>query len=144
MNNKFDKSFNDVDSVTSRPFSHGHPDGIWVASILYGLPLVGCVVGILVTIVLFFVKGTFNPAAIVGLIVCGILFFTLITLMFKRSQKSIYMALFFAFLSVCAATFVHGQQPEAFYSLVGVSIANLYLVYYLFGLKADGLLGHSQ
>jgi len=144
MNNRFDNSFNDVDIVTSRPFSHGHPDGVWIASILYGLPLVGCVIGILATIVLFFIKGTFNAAVIIGLVLCGILFFTLISLMFKRSDKSIYIASFFTFLSVCAATFAHGQHQMAFYALVGVSVANLYFVYYLFGLKSDGLLGHSN
>lgn len=37
--NRFDRDFNDTDPITRRPFSDGHPDGVWIIVILLGIPL---------------------------------------------------------------------------------------------------------
>lgn len=34
---RFDGNFNDVDPITGRPFSGGHPDGVWMIIIFYSL-----------------------------------------------------------------------------------------------------------
>jgi uncharacterized membrane protein YhaH (DUF805 family) len=35
--NRFDKTFHGIDHTSGRPFSAGHPDGVWVIAIVYSL-----------------------------------------------------------------------------------------------------------
>ena len=41
--NRFDPNFNDTDQITQRPFSAGHPDGVWIVAIVLGIPIVAAV-----------------------------------------------------------------------------------------------------
>ena len=89
MNDRFNKNFNDIDPETSRPFSYGHPDGVWIISILFGLPVLCSALGFFATIVLFIFTGEFNPAGIVAFLISSVLFLPFILLLFRRSVKTI-------------------------------------------------------
>ena len=40
---RFDKNFHDSDPETGRPFSYGHPDGVWIICLAYGAMVFGAV-----------------------------------------------------------------------------------------------------
>jgi hypothetical protein len=139
--NRFDKKFNNVDPITSRPFSSGHPGGVWLISILYGLAIVVPAIGILVTLVMFFFTGTFNPAALAATAISLALFLPLIILLFKRSAKSIFMAIFLLLVFSGVSAFSYITSQDGLYVAIGLCFAQLYVIYYMLGLKKDQLLG---
>jgi hypothetical protein len=52
--NRFDRDFNDTDPITHRPFSDGHPDGVWIIVILLGIPLFAAMLAILISAIMCF------------------------------------------------------------------------------------------
>src|SRR6476646_8950687 len=52
--NRFDRDFNDTDPITHRPFSDGHPDGVWIIVILLGIPLFAAMLPILISAIMVF------------------------------------------------------------------------------------------
>jgi hypothetical protein len=50
--NRFDPDFNDADPVTHRPFSGGHPDGVWIIASVLGVPIVAAALGVLGSMVM--------------------------------------------------------------------------------------------
>ena len=141
MNDRFNKNFNDIDPETSRPFSYGHPDGVWIISILFGLPVLCSALGFLATIVLFIFTREFNPAGIVAFIISSVLFLPFILLLFRRSLKTIYYAFGLSILTLAGAVLAYDVQQLLFLVISIFTIAMFYMVYYIFSLKKDGLLG---
>ena len=141
---RFDKSFNDIDPVTSRPFSSGHPDGIWLISIIYSLPIAipiaVIIFGILFGLIFSGVSWSLVGGMVGALFVYSLFFMPIIILMFRRSVKAIYYALFlFALLCVgLLATYIFA--PESIIALIAAVILQGYICCYLYGLKKDLLL----
>jgi hypothetical protein len=44
--NRFDPAFTDTGPITHRPFSGGHPDGVWLIAILLGIPVFAAAVAV--------------------------------------------------------------------------------------------------
>jgi MFS family permease len=149
--NRFDRDFNDTDPITHRPFSGGHPDGVWIIVILLGIPLFAAMAGALITaIMLVFTRsmaglGSFLGAiaAVVGL---SIVFVPPIVLLFRRSRHAItrISVLFSFFASTLVAGFVAPEdipiRSQIF--LAGVIGCVLFgsFIFYLFRLKRQELL----
>ena len=141
---RFDRSFNDVDPITSRPFSSGHPDGVWLISIIYSLPI-SIPVAVIIFAIFFGLVSSGVSWSLVGpmvgaLFVNSLLFIPLIILMFCRSVKAIYYALFlFALLCIgLLATSIF--KPEFIIAAIAPIILHGYVCCYLYFLKRDLLL----
>ena len=141
---RFDKNFHDVDRETSRPFSAGHPDGVWIASILYSLPIVALFIGLLITLLMTLASG--SPGwqlvfgIVIGLVGSLVLFSPIVTLLFKRSNKALPYSLFLAVLFACVCIASYFTQPDQVLVPVIVLLVQLFGAYYFWGLTKDRLL----
>jgi uncharacterized membrane protein YhaH (DUF805 family) len=145
--NRFDPDFNDVDPMSGRAFSGGHPDGVWIIAIILGIPLVAAVLGAVAAIVMLFF-GQFAMAA--GLLVGGAINFAVflppIRLLFRRSARALtwIIVLLCVFLFVLALGFLAPSESPAKGQLMSAGIIGSALyasfAYYLFRLRAEELL----
>lgn len=138
---RFDKQFNESDPETGRPFSGGHPDGVWIIAIIYSLfilgALAGCITG-LAQVIQGDLKGlSVALASVVSLV----LYAGSIVQLFKRSIVAIALI---GFLSACFLVGTLGgaafQNEQLTPILAVATIVHIYILYYVFGLKKDGLL----
>jgi hypothetical protein len=145
--NRFDEKFNDIDPVTSRPFSGGHPDGVWIIAILYGIiALVGALFGC-VRIVQSVKSGSFPLLGIADLMLVFGGYVPAVVFLFRRSAKAVAW-LTGLFILVCVAgavVLLSGLVDEGSYWAVvmGAATAMLgqgYIMYYGNSLRKDGLL----
>src|SRR5690242_19028951 len=109
---RFDPNFNDTDPVTGRPFSGGHPDGVWMMAILLGIPVFAAALGVLVAAVML-VMGKLIPA--VGILfaaaLAAILYMPPIVMLFRRSRQALNWIL--GLLTIDVITLVVGlTMPE--------------------------------
>ncbi len=141
---RFDKNFHDVDTETSRPFSAGHPDGVWVASILYGLPIIALSIGLLITFLMTLFSGSPGWQLVVGMVIGLVgslaLFSPIVTLLFKRSNKALPYSLFLTVLFACVCIGSYFSQPDQVLVPVILLLIQLFGAYYFWGLKKDRLL----
>jgi hypothetical protein len=148
--NRFDKSFNNVDTVTGRPFSSGHPDGVWVIGIVYVLILAAAagaaVVGILTSV---FAKQPYSPRTLAPLLVMSFLYLPAIILLAMRSASAVIwmvgLAFFFALGAVAAGILLSKSGQLSGATVAGMLfavVAQAYAAYYTYGLKREALLLH--
>lgn len=146
--NRFDKSFNNVDPVTGRPFSSGHPDGVWIIGIFYLLVLTAAagaaVVGVLTSV---FSNQPYSPQTLVPLLVMSCLCLPPIILLMKRSASAVIwmvgLALFFALMAVAAGIYLDRSNQLSGAAVAGLLIAvsaQAYAAYYTYELKQEALL----
>ncbi len=142
---RFDKEFHGVDRETSRPFSAGHPDGVWLASILYGLPVAGFLIGFAITLLMTLFTGSPGWKMVVtmlaALVVLSLLFAPIVTLLFRRSKKALPYSILLAvvFSVICLGTYI--GQPQQIAVPAVLLVLQLFGVYYFWGLIKDRLLG---
>ena len=145
--NRFDPNFNDTDPITRRPFSGGHPDGVWMIAILLGIPVFAAAVAVLVAAAML-IMGKFIPAIGILLMaaVAAILYLPPIVMLFRRRQQALYWML--GLLTLDVITFVIGwSMPEEnplrtqlqIAGIVGILLRGAF-AWYLFGLKRQELL----
>lgn len=140
---RFNSDFNDVDIVSGRPFSAGHPDGVWLAAIIYGFPLVLSVLSTFVLVCMAIFGPDSNDSygeiviqsSIASAVLC-VLFVPMIVLMFKRSKYSLAYSIVLLVAAIIGASLMFSTTQL----LVAVVVAQAYLVYYLYGLKKDKIL----
>jgi len=144
---RFDEQFNDIDPATSRPFSGGHPDGVWVIAILYTVfALAGAGFGVIHTIGdlkagVFPVLGLANLALAFGGYVPVVIF------IFRRSAKAVVWMVGLL-ICVCIGSvtvLLSGTDFQGAYlaTVIGVAVAVAfqgYITYYVYSLKQDSLL----
>lgn len=142
--NRFDTNFNDVDPITSRPFSWGHPDGVWIIGIMYFLISLASFVAVVAGIFKLFSPGFLGLALLLGGSAALLLFLSTVILLFKRSEQSLYPAI--AILALFAGGFVISSFIALKSSLVALAVLAVqsYICYYIYGLKRDGLLGARE
>jgi len=141
---RFDKDFHNVDPETSRPFSSGHPDGVWLISIIYSLPFFIPITVIIIAIFLGLIFGGISWSLVgsmaIAVIVNSLLFLPAIILMFRRSAKAIYYTLFLLLLSYIGLLAVYFLKPDVIIAGIVAIVLQAYICYYLYGLKKDLLL----
>ncbi len=141
---RFDKNFNNVDPETSRPFSSGQPDGVWLISIIYSLPVFIPITVIIVAIFLGLIFGSTSWSLVGGMAIAvianSVLFLPAIILMFRRSIKAIYYTLFLFLLSYFGILAAYFLKPDAIIAGIAAIVLQDYICYYLYGLKKDLLL----
>ena len=142
--NRFDKNFNDIDTITGRPFSKGYPDGIWIIAVMYGFVAFFALLATLGGIgMLIMGKGAEAlPLLAVGVVVCAL--FSVITgLLFKRSAVVLYFALGLCALALLGAALLHAANPAGTSILLVVALLQGYVGFYLYRLKSEALLGKN-
>jgi hypothetical protein len=143
----YDKNFHSVDPLTSRPFSSGHPDGVWLISIFYGLVIAVPAVGILVSVVmLFFGDLDFSQLFIaLGATVGSVfLFLPPILLLFERSDKVFYIFYFYLAAFGMSTVWFYSVDEKMFYFSLALLLLQTWAAYYVFRLKQDGLIGPGK
>lgn len=139
--NRFDENFNDIDPITSRPFSWGHPDGVWIIAIIYTLIVLVSFVSVVVGIYRLFSYGLSHAFILLSGCVSLFLFSSALIFLFRRSNRAFYSAvtiLIFCVINYLAAGPL-GDFKLSMGSLV-VLCAQSYICYYIYGLKKDNLL----
>lgn len=142
---RFDKAFNEIDTQTARPFTAGHPDGVWFSSIVYGMPIVLALVlciGILIAGV-FFMDGIKWPlffSAVGGVIILSVVLVPIIFLLFRRSRQAFSYAFILSLLFLVVTIAVYFVNPAVFALPLALLLLQLCALYYCWGLKKDGLL----
>jgi hypothetical protein len=144
--NRFDASFNEIDRSTGRPFSHGHPDGVWIIAIIYSLLIVGTIASAVVTLI-YTADSRLNAKLIGPTLVIGALYVPPLVFLFRRSKIGFFwmlvLAVLFAVGGIVAALKLNGEGQLGTSALVGIAIGvaqQAYIAFYTYGLKRDSLL----
>jgi hypothetical protein len=141
---RFKEDFNNVDPITGRPFSSGHPDGVWIISIIYSLVIIASIGSFIFgTIQLFS-----NPEGALGGVVSGVInvgvYGSIILFLFKRSIIAAYINWFATVLIGVATTISFINIVELKFYLLAAFAVHLYIVFYINGLAKDGLLNNQK
>ena len=144
---RFDKQFSEVGPVTSRPFSWGHPDGVWIIAIFYMLfALAGAIFGF-VLIVQDVKSGSFPVLGAANLVLVFAGYVPAVVFLFRRSAKAVvWLTGLFIWIFAAGVMALLGGIPTQgsyFAVVIGVAIAVLsqgYITYYAYSLRKDRLL----
>lgn len=136
-----DKNFNGIEPITGRPFSGGHPDGIWMLSIL--LSVIAFMMALLIVFTIF----TFTRTGDLDVqILCGALFGLTTALFivhsaFKRSQVCLKISFFLFLLSIAVLIiqFIASDFQNALYTAIN-AVFFAVASFYLYGLSKDNYL----
>jgi phosphoglycerol transferase MdoB-like AlkP superfamily enzyme len=144
---RFDPNFNDIDPESGRPFSSGHPDGVWILCIVL---LVGSLIGTGLSImdIQTSIKNSIVPiVGITYLLTVVIGYIPPIFMLFKRKAFAVKWFLGLLVWTTYLATVVFLADvlsPEAFEKELAITTIRLtavaYIAYYVYGLKRDNLL----
>ncbi len=136
---RFDASFNDIDPQTGRPFSSGHPDGVWLIGILYGAFLVPVLPLVMAGQGKSLQGEPQGLLLLLAALVLVLLFLPPIYWLFTRSARAVYMVFFLLALVLAAvvAALLGGLNPSL---LIPAVLLQAYICFYVFGLRRDGLL----
>ncbi|MDQ2868713.1 MAG: hypothetical protein M3R59_09940 [Verrucomicrobiota bacterium] len=149
--NRFDPSFNDTDPITQRPFSGGHPDGVWIIAICLGVPIVVAALGVIVCVALLF----FTPlrqallsllGAVAATVLISLIFIPPIALLFRRSRHALtwLLCLLGLFVTVFGAGVTAPAQNPARSALESAGAMGCLLfgafAWYLYRLRRQELL----
>ena len=145
---RFDKSFSRrLDPMTGRPFSSGHPDGVWIIYILYLLPLFFAFLAAAVGVVMTLMGKPLNPSLLAPLVVAGILFVPALVLFARRSSAAVVwmsgVTVFFATLAVAGLVYLSRSgtlSGAAMAGILGLVLMQAYGAYYAYGLSRDKIL----
>lgn len=145
--NRYSVDFNDVDPETGRPFSWGHPDGVWMISIVYCLIALVSVGAAIFGI--YKIKSGSDGGYVMALsaIVTTLIFVLPVHFLFKRSTRAIHLTCLIALLAfLSSAAFLSGFMDkyvllgDAKYLLLGATGLQIYVFIYVVGLEKDRLL----
>jgi len=141
---RFDKLFHDVDRVTRRPFSWGHPDGVWIIAIIYSMSVIATGGSAILTMLM---AKQFLLSALVPFFVTSVLFVPPMILLFRRSKAAVNWMLVLAIGYVAAGVAIgtnlqrQGQfEATAFVGILAAVLMQGYFAYYAYNLKDDALL----
>jgi hypothetical protein len=143
----YDKSFHGSDPLTSRPFSSGHPDGVWLISIIYSLLLALPILGLVAAIVMMlFLGGDFKTVLLAMGVAAAmiVVFLPAILLLFQRSGKIFYVFLFYSIMLSISLVFSYYLQEQLFPIALGLFCLQFWANYYVFRLKQDRLIGDDK
>lgn len=143
---RFEKSFHGIDRTTSRPFSHGHPDGVWVLAIIYGLFIVTA--GVFVAAQIWQAPhGQVGVGMTIPFFVAVAVFVPPIVLLFQRKSAAVIWISVLALISIGGDVMAissllkaHALQVPTIVGLVMALLLQVYPAFYAFGLKKDSLL----
>lgn len=147
--NRFDRSFNDVDPESSRPFSNGHPDGVWIVSTIFVMMTLVFVLRALLAIMAATKKGAgpLDVSAIVSAVVALGLYLPPVLLLFKRKAAAAALIWILVALSFIGAVFggyrirLTGELPLMTILAIAVALACfVYIGLYVQSLVRDRLL----
>ena len=141
---RFDRSFNEIDPKTGKPFSSGHPDGVWIITILYSLLSIGLIVSAIIALLSYVGSAPETRSAQVLLGVLGPLLGVVIMVgvmyfMFRRSNKAFIVNLIMsgALATMVVMTLTSGGDVLMLLFIFG---AHLSITAYLFLLMRASLL----
>lgn len=144
---RFDPNFNEIDPESGRPFSSGHPDGVWILCIvlLFG-SLIGT--GLSIIDIQTSIKNSVPPiVGIAYLLTVVIGYIPPIFMLFKRKAFAVKWFLGLLVWTTFLATIVFLADilsPEAFRNELAITTIRLtvvaYISYYVYTLKRDNLL----
>jgi hypothetical protein len=141
--NKYSTNFNDIDPETGRPFSAGHPDGVWIISIVYSL-IVFVSAGVALFGIYKIITGSDAGYAMFLAGATNTLIFSLpVYFLFRRSANAVYIIGFIAFLAVSAGIVSLFTGVSNKFVLSGIACLQIYIFIYVIGLKKDGLLSRK-
>jgi len=142
--NRSDPSYHEIDPQTYRPFSHGHPDGVWIIGTIYSLIVT---VAVLYSAISFFTQKTPSPTVLAPGAGTLVLFVAPVVLLFLREKFAVIwlvaLAILVATASVLAIVQMHQQDHYVIPAVVGLVLMTglqLYAAIYSLLLKSDGLL----
>lgn len=146
--NRFDPDFNDIDPATQRAFSGGHPDGVWLIAIIFGLPVVvAALAAIAAACMLVFGKFTTALGIFVAVAVVTFLYAPPVVFLFRRSVRALTWILGLLGLDLVMLAIAFGlpadnpaRRPVQLFGLVGVVLHAIFS-YYLNRLRRQKLLG---
>jgi hypothetical protein len=142
--NRFDEDFNEIDPITARPFSSGHPDGVWIVSFIYSFILLFAFLGILMGLFKLVTGGGFDVASILSGVIGFVLFLPPIILLFRRSAKVLIIAFITLFLLLLGTGMSYLFAPESVVIPLICASVQGYICFYLLGLKKDNLLIETE
>ena len=144
--NRYDKSFNGVDHVTGRPFSMGHPDGVWIIAIIYTLIALTTVLRFIITLMLDH-EARLSAELVAPVLLSGAIFIPPIVMLFRMSKSVVVwmtvLALIYLVGGVAAGLKLAqvGQlEVGPFCGIVLVVLGQAYIAYYTYLMKQDSLL----
>lgn len=144
--NRFDESFNGIDPESGRPFSFGHPDGVWMVAVIYLLLFLVTIIRAALTLML---SSGASPSVelIAPILVTGALYLPPLLLLSRRSPAAAWWmwALALIYLSsgiaVALQQFEAGQRSIVPYLVITAVVASqFYIAVYTQLLKRDRLL----
>lgn len=138
--NRFDDDFNEIDPITARPFSSGHPDGVWIVSFIYGFILLFASIGILMGLFKLVTGGGFDVASILSGIIGFVLFLPPIIFLFRRSTKVVNISFITLFLLLLGVGMSYFFAPATVAIPLIFAGVQAYICFYFWGLKSDELL----
>lgn len=136
----FDKNFHGVDPKTHRPFSAGHPDGVWIISIIYCILSIGCLGSIVFEVynLIFSVKFNIQLLVLACLVLAALA--SSVFFLFKRRVKAIFV-MFGLFGIITLLLFSSWMLSlEVVWLLAVLLMFQLIVIGYSFGLRKDKLL----
>jgi hypothetical protein len=144
---RFDPNFNDIDPESGRPFSSGHPDGVWILCIVL---LVGSLIGTGLSImdIQTSIKNSIIPiVGITYLLTVVIGYIPPIFMLIKRKAFAVKWFLGLLIWTTFLATIVFFTDiisPDIFHTEIVTTTIRLtvvaYIAYYVYTLKRDNLL----
>lgn len=144
--NRFDPAYHEIDPATRRPFSAGHPDGVWMIAIVYGLITLAALVRVAVEIKIR--KATGLPVELLtSAAVALVAYIPPIVLLFTRNALAVVWTTLVTVGSAVGAVFIGMQMlqqntlgwPEIGALLAAVGF-HAYIAIYTYLLKADSIL----
>ncbi len=144
--NRFDDSFSGIDHSTGRPFSWGHPDGVWLIATLYSLPVMASVARVLLTL-LFSEGGVASLSVMLPLIITTVMFVPPIVLLFARSMLAfvwtVLLALLYLIVGIGYAVKLNHDGELGIVALLmigAVVFGQAFIAVYTYRMKRDALL----
>lgn len=138
--NIFDSNFHGLEPKKSRPFSYGHPDGVWMISIVYFFAMLLAVGGVLMGLINL-IKGDVSA---LGLIAASLVAFTLhflsVRFLFLRSEKALLPLLAILVIVILGAAVSYVVNPAGIVPVLIVLAIQLFICYYVNGLRKEKLL----
>jgi hypothetical protein len=144
--NRFDDSFHGIDPATGRPFSSGHPDGVWIVAIVYSLVVLGALAGLILPFIFSEKAPPITLAALGPVAISAALLVPPVVFLFRRSTAAVFWLLGLAVLACVGAILVvlKLRAGEVDYTaLIGPVVliaAQSYIAFFAYRLRRDQLL----
>lgn len=141
---KFDKNFHNVDPATGRPFSSGHPDGVWIISIIYAIIALASLGTVAFGLIQFMSNQDNAAASIVAGTINLAIYGSIIFFLFRRSTIALSINYIVTIVLGLLAIASFYNNIEAKFLLLAIFMSHVYITHYMYGLVNDKLLGVSD